>query len=81
MSFSIMRPFTDGAACAKIRNGSREISIAADDSCGKLPDYGQSDIRLYLNDKDVTDVVWPGNSLVPATLSNLEKAISWLRAV
>ena len=79
MSFSILRPFANGSACAKIVNGNKEVSIASDDSCGSFEHYVRSDIRLFQNDEDVTHVLWADESTVHASIDNLQKALTWLK--
>jgi hypothetical protein len=84
MSFLIKRPFVNGMANAIIHNGPKEISIACDDSCGVMMDYGRSDLRLYRNNKNVTHEVWPDyqpHGTIYASLENIEKAIAWLKEV
>lgn len=82
MSFTIMRQVIPGMGNVKIRNGAKEISIACDDSCGKLPHLSRSDIRLYRLDTNVTKELWPETEnygTVYASIENLAKAIKWLQ--
>lgn len=79
------------AVCVKFHNDAhtREVSIAADDSCESMKYIGRCEIRCYQchDEEDVRatgmDVtanvfgeVW--NS-VPATIDNVQKALSWLK--
>lgn len=87
MSLSICRPITTSygsSSCFKIRHNGKEISVACDDSCGKLPDFTRSDIRLYDKDsKDVTYVTFPEDdygSVVYGTFENLQVAMKWLES-
>jgi hypothetical protein len=41
------------SACCKIPYKGYEISIAMDDSCGALPNFSRSDIRVYRESDDV----------------------------
>lgn len=45
------------SACTKIPYKGYEISIAMDDSCGAMKDYGRSDIRVFCDAtaEDVSD--------------------------
>lgn len=45
----------DYQTCTKIMFGSYEISIASDQSCTAGNDLIRSEIRIYLNDRDVTN--------------------------
>ncbi len=47
-------------ACCKIPYGDYEISIAMDDSCGRLDTMRRSDIRIFniYSHTDVTDQFW-----------------------
>jgi hypothetical protein len=46
----IARPFSTDTACLKIVNDSdKELSIAFDDSCGKLRDLARNSVCLYDN--------------------------------
>lgn len=81
-SIYMMRPFAPGSGCIKIVNGTREVSVACDDSCRALPNYTRSDIHCYENDENVTQRVFatPGaHDLVTGSLDNLMVALDWLR--
>ena len=60
-------------ACVKEFVGDYEISIAFDDSCGVTNELSRSNIRVFLDDKDITALIF-GAILVPGTLENLFRA-------
>jgi hypothetical protein len=81
MGLKVVRPISTNHACLKITNGSKEISIAFDDSCGAFQDLSRGDIALFQNDKEVTQTVFNPDEwgrTVHAALESLKKAIAWV---
>ena len=66
-------------------NGAKILSLALDNSCGRMKSLRRGDIRLMRRNTDdsvddVTDDVFAcGDSPVFASLENFEKAMNWLR--
>jgi hypothetical protein len=48
--------------CVRIPYKGFVISISCDDSCGCMDDLGRSDIRVYQNDQDVTQLIMKRNA-------------------
>jgi len=40
------------SVCVTFQKGNKEVSIALDDSCGRMENLSRSDIRLHMIDKD-----------------------------
>jgi hypothetical protein len=61
--------------------GQKMISLALDNSAGRMAELRRGDIRLIDGSEDVTSRVFGGSeaAIVPASLDNFEKAMSWLR--
>lgn len=81
MGITVIRPTSFKHANLKITEGSKEISIAFDDSCGALPHLSRGDIALFQNDDDMTSRIYDPNEwghTVHASLEALKKAIAWL---
>ncbi len=72
------------SVCTVLKNENKTISIALDDSCGRLSRLSRSDIRLFVEggdeeSADVTCHVFPCESgTIPATKENFQKAWEWL---
>ena len=73
------------SVCTVFKNGKKSISIALDDSCGRLTKLSRSDLRLFTeshNDGDpwdeTLDIFPEEDGSVPATKENFEKAWNWL---
>ena len=75
------------SVCVTFRNGNKEVSIALDDSCGRLQMLSRADIRLFEVDEktghatnDLTCAVLGTDSRhnVHASLENFNKAMEWL---
>lgn len=75
------RPFSDGQICTKIASGSKEISIACDDSCGTLKHLTRSEIALFDGDEEVTYTIFPDMDVVSGTVENLRRALDWLEGI
>jgi len=73
------------------QNGGKMVSLALDDSCGRMSTLNRGSIECHrkLKDQDseidvVTGEVFGAgseNSLVPNTLDNFNKAMQWLNRV
>ena len=67
------------------QSGSKVVSLALDNSAGRLETLRRGDIRLLIEDesgcKDVTDQIFPKADVenVRASLDNFEIAMMWLR--
>lgn len=73
------RPFNNKSVCTKFVNGSKELSICCDDSCGVLKELTRSDIMLFTAEEgDVTEKVF-GSGTVHASIENFAEAFEWLR--
>jgi hypothetical protein len=61
--------------------GQKMISLALDNSAGRMAELRRGDIRLIDDSEDVTSRVFGGSeaAIVPASLDNFEKAMNWLR--
>jgi hypothetical protein len=62
-------------------NGDKTLSLALDNSCGRMEKLGRADIRLLVGSKDVTDSIFkadPAGSHVHASIENFETAMRWL---
>lgn len=65
--------------CIKFQNrdGTREVSIAADDSCGAFEHMERCDIRCFMSNLDVTMDVFRFDG-VDASNANVATALAWL---
>tara|TARA_R110000744_G_scaffold179279_1_gene298262 strand:- start:453 stop:752 length:300 start_codon:yes stop_codon:yes gene_type:complete len=67
------------------QNGQRVVSLALDNSAGRMKMLMRGDIRLLIEDesgcKDVTVLVFPKADVqnIRADLSNFELAMNWLK--
>ena len=67
------------------QSGSKVVSLALDNSAGRMETLRRGDIRLLIEDesgcKDVTDLIFPKADVenVRANLDNFEIAMMWLR--
>ena len=61
--------------------GQKMISLALDNSAGRMTALRRGDIRLLDDSVDVTSKVFGGGEedIVHASLDNFEKAMNWLR--
>lgn len=71
------------AVCVKWVNnaGDKEVSIAANDSCGAMSVMGRCNIRCYAGPSlaaDVTEQVLGPDACHDASNANLRKALEWL---
>lgn len=75
------RSFSDNSGCIKFVNGDKEISIACNDSCGRLEDLSRSDIRCFQGNEDITTAVFQCEllTIIPANLESFQIAWDWLR--
>lgn len=69
----IWAPKMSQNACCKIPYKGYEISIAMDDSCGVMPIYGRSDIRVFRDSdgKDITAEIFDHDQTVRAQADTL----------
>jgi hypothetical protein len=72
------------------QNGDKLISIALDDSCGRMEKLGRGSIELFRmpDDDDDTGVVCTHEvfpeltkCIVPASMENFDRAMTWLNRV
>jgi hypothetical protein len=69
------------------QSGSKVVSLALDNSAGRMETLRRGDIRLLIEDEsgcqDVTDQIFPKADVenVRANLGNFEIAMMWLRRV
>ena len=70
--------------CTVFKNGKKQISIALDDSCGRMDLLRRTDMRLFIDHGDnpcqeVTEKVFPDEGWnVDANLENFKKAWEWI---
>lgn len=79
VEFTGKRDGSTSAVCVKwVDNaGRKEVSIAADDSCGAMWVMGRCEIRCYHDGKDVTVEVFNDKN-VHASNADVRKALRWL---
>lgn len=68
-----------GRSCCKFQVGSRELSIAMDDSCGAMQECSRASIRLYDGDRDVTREVFDPEYIPTVLPEDFERAYAWLK--
>lgn len=78
----IVRPTIQGKANLKLEVSHFEISVAFDDSCGKLHNLSRGNIRVFDNNlpdenSDITEEIFGVAVIVDATYANLRSAINW----
>ena len=75
------------SVCITFQKDNKEVSIALDDSCGRMENLSRSDIRLHMIDKDtrefvsdVTESVFGATAKdnLHGSLDNFNKAMKWL---
>ncbi len=75
------------SVCVTFTNNKKEVSIALNDSCGRLQMLSRSDIRLFEIDEktgefinDVTASVFGTDARgdIDASMTNFQKAMKWL---
>lgn len=88
MSIFANRPFvlpngTSVNVC--FQNGDKIVSIALDDSCGRMQRLARGTIDLQRvqgapshNVVSCTEEVFPSSDTVPATMANFNKALAWM---
>tara|TARA_Y100000310_G_scaffold341141_1_gene439316 strand:- start:478 stop:762 length:285 start_codon:yes stop_codon:yes gene_type:complete len=75
------------SVAVEFRNGRKLLSLALDNSCGRMEKLSRTSLRVFLDDEestvDVTPEVFPNldSELLPvwASLENFETAMAWLR--
>ncbi len=82
---------TGSAVNVVFQNGSKMVSLALDDSCGRMSTLNRGSIECHreLKDQDpeidvvTAEVFGAGSesSLVPNTLENFNKAMAWLNRI
>ena len=82
----LILPGIDGNKCTSIavefQNGDKLVSLALDNSGGRMKKLGRADLRLFIGSDDVTETVFTSDSerhIVHASMDNFEKAMTWLR--
>ena len=65
------------------KKGNKTLSLSCDNSVGRLQSLSRSDIRLFQDGNDVTSSVFSvgENTVVPATLESMQRAMNWLNRV
>jgi DNA-directed RNA polymerase subunit RPC12/RpoP len=71
MIYGVKANITNNHANTKIVFHGYEISIAMDDSCGRMNKLGRTDIRVYKDDVDVSWQFNDGDSYIYGTAENL----------
>ena len=81
--------FNGSSVCMCFENGGKTVSVAMDDSCGRMTELRRGTIELFSSSVPVTIDVFrdmcheedpDGEFLVvPATLENFDRAMRWLR--
>ena len=78
---------SDGARSESVNvcfeHGEKTLSLALDNSCGRMEKLGRSDIRLLIGNEDVTSKVFDcgDDDIVHASIENFAKATRWLNRV
>jgi hypothetical protein len=65
----------------EFQNGDKLVSLALNNSGGRMKKLGRADLRLFIRSDDVTETVFTSESerhIVHASLENFEKAMHWL---
>jgi hypothetical protein len=66
----------------EFHNGDKLVSLACNNSGGRMKNLSRCDIRLFVGKDDVTETVFVDDSekhIVHASMDNFEKAMMWLR--
>jgi hypothetical protein len=72
------------SVAVEFKNGSKTLSLALDNSLGRMPKLGRGDIRLFAGEQDVTARFFGlvrADEPVHASIENFDKALKWLRQV
>lgn len=72
------------SVAVEFHNGDKLVSLALNNSGGRMEKLGRGDIRLFVGQEDVTPKVFGEESAahnVHASLDNFELAMAWLRRV
>jgi len=79
-------PGVDGnqntSIAVEFHNGDKLVSLALNNSGGRMKKLGRVDLRLFVGNDDVTVTVFVADSeknIVHASMDNFEKAMIWLR--
>ena len=72
--------------CVTFTNGNKQVSLALDNSCGRLKRLSRGDIRLHMINPGTQDITCDVTSkiftrwdeVVPASIENFKLAMSWL---
>jgi hypothetical protein len=70
------------SVAVEFRNGDKLVSLALDNSGGRMATLRRGDIRIFVGQEDVTTVVFGKDAAersVHATLHNIDLALAWLR--
>ena len=65
------------------KHGDKTLSLALDNSGGRMEKLGRSDIRLLIKKDDVTAQIFEcgKDDIVHATIENFERALRWLNRI
>jgi len=66
----------------EFHNGDKLVSLACNNSGGRMKNLSRCDIRLFVGNDDVTVTLFVADSekhIVHASMDNFEKAMTWLR--
>lgn len=72
------------SVAVEFHNGNKLVSLALNNSGGRMEKLRRGDIRLFVGQEDVTSKVFGDESAqrsVHASLDNFEVAMTWLRRV
>jgi hypothetical protein len=70
------------SVAVEFHNGEKLVSLACDNSGGRMKNLSRCDVRLFIGNSDVTESVFVDNSekhIVHASMENFETAMNWLR--
>jgi hypothetical protein len=66
----------------EFHNGEKLVSLALNNSGGRMKKLGRGDVRLFVGKEDVTETVFVADSekhIVHASVDNFMKAMRWLQ--
>ena len=79
-------PGVDGnqntSIAVEFHNGDKIVSLALNNSGGRMKKLGRGDLRLFVGKDDITETVFIADSekyIVHASMENFEIAMRWLR--
>ena len=84
MAFEMSGGDVSQSVAVEFRNGTKTLSLALDNSLGRMSKLGRGDIRLMVGEQDVTARFFGlvrDDEHVHANIENFDKALRWLRQV